>query len=73
MSNEKFTQGEEEVSITIPYDLLPLKMRLCYKPYKKADGTHELCLRWWYAMYFCIKFAFGVRFEIQEEKARGEE
>lgn len=53
--------------VTIPYKSLPLKMRLCYKPYKKADGTYELCFRWWYALYFGIKFALGVLFEVQEE------
>jgi hypothetical protein len=53
--------------ITIPYSSLPLSMRLCFKPYKKADGTHELCCRWWYALYFGIKFAFNVRFEAQEK------
>lgn len=55
------------VKKTITYKELPLKMRLCFKPYKKADGTHELCLRWWYALYFGIKFAFNVCFEVQEK------
>lgn len=54
-------------TVTIPYKSLPLKMRLCVKPYKKSDGTYELCLRWWYALYSGIKFAFNVRFEVMEE------
>jgi hypothetical protein len=52
--------------VTIPYKSLPLKMRLCFKPYKKADGTHELRFRWWYALYFGIKFAFNACFEAIE-------
>lgn len=53
--------------VTIPYKSLPLKMRLCVKPYKKSDGTHELRLRWWYALYLGLQYAFNVRFEAIEE------
>lgn len=53
--------------VTIPYKSLSLKMRLCFKPYKTADGTHELCCRWWFAIYMGIKTAFNLRCMYQEE------
>ena len=57
--------------ITVAYKSLPLSVKLRVKPHKKADGTYELRLRWWYALFFGLQYAFNVRFTAIEEIENG--
>lgn len=52
--------------ITIPYSSLPLSMRMCFKPARKADGNYTLACRWWYAIYLGITTAFRSEWTIED-------